>query len=266
MKRILVPLLALVAAGVIGGIAAVGVWETIDEEGGGSTVTVSRTAPGEPAAAGSSSIGELYRRVSPGVVQIRVEAPGTGDSPFGTPGGATGSGFVIDEEGRIVTNYHVVEQAKTVTVVFDDGEEASARVVGSDPSSDIALLDLVEDREVTVLEFGSAEALEIGDPVIAIGSPFGLQGTVTSGIVSALHRELEAPDGFAIDGAIQTDAALNRGNSGGPLLDAEGRVVGVNSQIASATGSSAGIGYAVPVETVRKVVEQLLETGEVRHA
>ena len=156
---------------------------------------------------------------------------------------------MIDDEGHVATNQHVVEGVEQVTVRFENGE-VHARVVGADPSTDVALLKLDSLPDgVEPLDLGSTESLEIGDLVVAIGSPFGLQGTVTAGIVSALGRELTAPDGFTIDGAIQTDAAINPGNSGGPLLDGQGRVVGINSQIATETGGNVGIGYAVPIET-----------------
>ena len=137
---------------------------------------------------------------------------------------------------------------------------------GADPSTDVALLDVEEGADLTVVPLGTSESLSVGDPVVAIGSPFGLQGTVTSGIVSALDRQIQAPDQFPIDGAIQTDAALNSGNSGGPLLDSQGRVVGVNSQIESRTGGNVGIGYAIPIDTAKSVVDQLLEDGTAEHA
>jgi putative serine protease PepD len=193
---------------------------------------------------------------------VRAQSSGDGAQQGGV---ATGSGFVIDEQGRVVTNHHVVQNATDVTVLTSDGKEHDATVVGSDPSTDIALLDVEDGANLTPVELGSATSLSVGDPVVAIGSPFGLQGTVTSGIVSGLDREIQAPDGFAIDGAIQTDAALNSGNSGGPLLDSRGRVVGVNSQIETRSGGNDGVGYAVPVETVRNVVGQLLSGGSVAH-
>jgi len=181
--------------------------------------------------------------------------PGQG----GGGGGATGSGFVIDDQGHVLTNQHVVDNAQSVTVRFPDGDEVGAKVVGADASSDVAVLELDSvPSGVMPLELGNSESLEIGDLVVAIGSPFGLEGTVTSGIVSALHRELTAPDGFTIDGAIQTDAAINPGNSGGPLLDGQGRVIGINSQIASASGGNEGIGYAVPIESAKKVADALI--------
>jgi putative serine protease PepD len=260
--RALIPFAALLAAAVIGGLAAVGLWEAVaDEE---SSSAPAQQASALPAAEGSGlAAGEVYRRAAPGVVEIRAGGLG----PDETQAESGGSGFVIDEDGHIVTNQHVVQGAETVTVVFANGDEAEARVVGADASTDIALLELADaDRDLTPLQLGSSTSLAIGDPVVAIGSPFGLEGTLTTGVVSGLDRELRAPDGFTIDGAIQTDAALNRGNSGGPLLDRNGRVVGVTSQIESTTGGNVGIGYAVPIETVRTVVEALRQDGEIQHA
>jgi putative serine protease PepD len=281
MKRFLIPFVALVASGLLGGVAAVGVWEAVDDDEPATRVVAADPASSRTTSAtGGLSIGEIYDRSSPGVVEVRVRAQSPDPSPEVTPDpdpfdppavprqSSTGSGFVIDDEGRIVTNQHVVGDAETVTVVFEDGEEAQADVVGTDPSTDIALLQLEDpgDHELEPLPLGSSAALEIGDTVVAIGSPFGLQGTLTAGIVSALDREIEAPNGFTIDGAIQTDAALNSGNSGGPLLDSQGRVVGVNSQIQSENGGNVGIGYAVPIDIVRGVVEELQADGEVEHA
>jgi putative serine protease PepD len=264
VRRLLVPLAALVAAGIVGGLGAVGIWEAVDDDGGPAAAAALEPAARQQTAAGAAlSISEIYERVAPGVVQITSES-GQFDVPAGR---STGSGFVIDDEGHILTNQHVVAGADSVTVTFSDGKEAEAEVVGSDPSTDVALLDLEDVRQdLAPLVLGSSESLEIGDSVVAIGSPFGLQGTVTAGIVSALDRELQAPDGFTIDGAIQTDAALNSGNSGGPLLDGAGRVIGINSQIESRTGGNVGIGYAVPIETARQVVADLREDGEVEHA
>ena len=280
VRRLLVPVAALLASALLGGIAAVGIWTAVDDDAPAAAVSASE--PAEDTANGSTlSVGELYDRVSPGVVEIEVEPQQNGDgddgpfrlpegeNPFDVPQpGASGTGFVIDDEGHIVTNEHVVSDAERVTVRFSDGEEARARVVGTDPSTDVALLRLDDpgSHELTPLTLGSAEGLDVGDPVAAIGSPFGLEGTLTTGIVSALDRQIEAPNNFTIDGAIQTDAALNSGNSGGPLLDMRGRVVGITSQIQSRTGGNVGIGYAVPVETVRRVVEQLREGREVRYA
>jgi putative serine protease PepD len=261
VKRVFVAAAALAAAAVLGGLIAAGVWGTSDEGGGGTAVPTS--AATTPVARSSSSIPELVKRTMPAVVEISAGSSG------GAFGGATatGSGFVIDARGHVVTNEHVVEGAEAVRVRFDDGEQVDADVVGTDPSTDVALLRLEEiPDDVEPLDFAPLSTVEIGEPVVAIGSPFGLEGTVTAGIVSALNRELRAPNGFTIDGAIQTDAALNRGNSGGPLIDEEGRVVGMNSQIASESGENAGIGYAVPSDTIRSIVDTLRAGRTVEHA
>jgi putative serine protease PepD len=176
-----------------------------------------------------------------------------------------GSGWVYDDRGHVVTNEHVVEGADEVTVVFQDGTEVPARVVGTDRSTDVAVLELEREHESAPLPLGSTSSLQLGDTVVAIGSPLGLQGTVTAGIVSGLGRDIQAPNQFTIDGAVQTDAALNHGNSGGPLLDASGRVVGMNAQIASETGANTGIGYAIPVETVKEIADELIASGKVEH-
>jgi len=192
---------------------------------------------------------------------------GRGDLPF--PGGgqaASGSGFVIDDEGHVITNEHVVAGADEFRVRFgEDGEPIKAKLLGADPSVDLALLK-VDPGDVgeplQPLELGASEDLRPGDPAIAIGSPFGLQGTVTSGIVSALERTIEAPNGFSISGAIQTDAAINPGNSGGPLLDEQGRVIGVNAQIRTGGGNgNTGVGFAVPVDEIKRSLPAL-ERGE----
>jgi putative serine protease PepD len=257
-RKFLVFFLSIVAASAIGAGAGIGVWEATDDEG---STTVVQTAPTRSVAAGTQlSVNEIYQRAKDGVVLVTTSAQGQG-APFLQPGqgGATGSGFLIDDEGHVLTNQHVVDNAQSVTVRFPDGDEIDARVVGADASSDVAVLELERvPSGVTPVELGSSESLEIGDLVVAIGSPFGLEGTVTSGIVSALHRELTAPDGFTIDGAIQTDAAINPGNSGGPLLDGQGRVIGINSQIASSSGGNDGIGYAVPIETAKEVADALI--------
>ena len=265
-QRILLPA-AVAAAGLAGGAVAVGGWELLNDDPD-SVTTVARSAT-PTADRGSSSLAELYREAAPAVVEITRSAE-EGFNPFDQEGeqepGATGSGFVVDDEGHIVTNEHVVGNAETVTVRFANGDQARARVVGADASTDVALLDLESDRHVTPLELGSAESLEVGDAVAAIGSPFGLEGTLTAGIVSALDRSIRAPNGFTIDGAVQTDAAVNGGSSGGPLLDSQGRAVGIVSQIQSENGGNVGIGYAVPIETAKRVVDELLASGEVQHA
>jgi putative serine protease PepD len=269
-KRLIAPVAALLAAGVVGGLASVAAWEAIDSE---TTTTVTSAAPAEPVASSTtqSSIAGIVDRTLPSVVEVKVEGTGgSGQGPFGpfdvpnAPVQGLGSGWVYDQ-GHVVTNEHVVDGADKVTVVFQDGTEVPARVVGTDPSTDVAVLELEEDHDARALPLGSTSSLHLGDTVVAIGSPLGLQGTVTAGIVSGLGRDIQAPNQFTIDGAVQTDAALNHGNSGGPLLDANGRVVGMNAQIASDTGANTGIGYAIPVETVKQIADQLIASGKVEH-
>ena len=263
MKRFVVPFVALLAAALIGGVASVGLWEAVDDDTAPAAATATATV-NRPVAVKSGSVADIYEQTIPGVVEITAQSAAAGQPGAGT---ATGSGWVLDSEGHVVTNQHVVDGASEVTVKFHDGTEIQADVVGTDASSDVALLKLNEiPEDLQPLERSSSESLRIGDPVVAIGSPFGLEGTVTAGIVSAKNRQLQAPNSYTIDGAIQTDAALNHGNSGGPLLDFEGRVVGMNSQIASESGGNVGIGYAVPIETIERVVEQLKSGGSVEYA
>jgi putative serine protease PepD len=212
-------------------------------------------APTQPVAQTPSSVAAVYQRVKDGVVEVETSA------------GATGSGFVIDEEGHIVTNQHVVASAQSAVVRFSDGSEVDADIVGTDPSTDIAVLDV--DRpssRLTPLSFAGEGSLQVGNPVIAIGSPFGLEGTLTTGVISALGREIRSPNDFTIENAVQTDAALNQGNSGGPVLDSQGRVVGVAAQIRSESGGNVGIGYAIPGDTAQRVARELIEDGSVEHA
>ena len=221
----------------------------------------------EPAASTNGlSVNEIYRRTHKGVVELTVSA--SAPSPLGGQSQqALGSGFVYDRQGHIVTNQHVVEGASSVSVRFWNGRTYDASVVGTDGSTDLAVLDV--DAPASVLEpiaLGDSSEVEIGDGVVAIGSPFGLEQTITSGIVSALHRSMTAPNNFSINDSIQTDAAINHGNSGGPLLNAQGRVIGVNAQIESDSGGNDGVGFAIPSNTVRSIASQLVETGEVRHA
>jgi S1-C subfamily serine protease len=228
------------------------------------------TSPAAPRSA-PASVADIYARVAPGVVFVQANS-GRGELPF--PGGgqaASGSGFVIDEKGLIVTNAHVVDGADEFRVRFgEDGEPIEAKLLGTDPSVDLALLKVDPDDVeggLQPLELGASENLRPGDPAIAIGSPFGLEGTVTSGIVSALGRTIQAPNGFSISGAVQTDAAINPGNSGGPLLDGQGRVIGVNAQIRTEGDSdNSGVGFAVPVDEVKRVLPALERGEEVKRA
>ncbi|MGH2782519.1 MAG: S1C family serine protease, partial [Thermoleophilaceae bacterium] len=203
---------------------------------------------------------------------VFVQAQGvSASSVFGQQEGtATGSGFVVDEDGTILTNAHVVDGAEEVTVSFEeDGEPIDAEVRGVDLDSDLAVLkiDPGEVEDLTALPLGDSSQLEVGDPVVAIGNPFGLQRTVTTGIVSALQRRIDAPSGFSIANVIQTDASINPGNSGGPLLDAQGRVIGINSQIATGGGQgSVGIGFAVPVNTAKQLLPSLRRGEDIERA
>jgi S1-C subfamily serine protease len=210
------------------------------------------------------SVSQIYDQDGPGVAFIQSQIGGAAGSE------ATGSGFVLDKQGYIATNAHVVEGARSVQVSFDDnsGDLIDAKVVGADPSTDIALIKIdPKSTKLRPLALGDSEKAKVGDPVVAIGNPFGYSRTVTTGIVSAKQRRIEAPNGFQIDNVIQTDAAINPGNSGGPLLDANGRVIGVNSQIATGgSKGSVGIGFAVPVNTVKTVAPQLKKGGQIDRA
>jgi len=226
-------------------------------------VTVGNSEPA--AAADALSIGRIYDRASKAVVEISA----TGGSPsFGDPTTrAQGSGFVVDRRGHIVTNQHVVASADSISVSFWNGASFDAELVGADPSTDLAVIKVnVPASLLEPLRIGDSDDVAVGDSVLALGSPFGLEGTVTSGIVSALHRQMTAPNNFTITDTIQTDAAINHGNSGGPLLDRRGRVIGVNAQIESDSGGSDGVGFAIPSNTVRSIARQLIDSGEVRHA
>ena len=217
----------------------------------------------------SSVFSNVYNRVSPSVVAINVVAQRQNPIRQGQGGEmmGSGSGFVIDTEGHIVTNNHVVDGATSIEVNFFDGTLARAEVVGVDPDSDIAVIQVsVPTEKLSPIVWGDSDSLSIGETVLAIGSPFGQRWTLTSGIVSALDRTIHGLANFSIGGVIQTDASINPGNSGGPLLDLEGRVIGVNSQIATASGSSAGIGFAVPSNLTRKVSQSLIENGSVSYS
>ncbi|HUC34982.1 MAG TPA: trypsin-like peptidase domain-containing protein [Gaiellaceae bacterium] len=262
---------ALVAAALLGGAVAVGIGNTVD---GGSSTTVIREVQSEttePAAfptSGAKRISDIYEAAKHGVVQVTSTSV-VSDNFFGAQEQqAQGSGFVIDKDGHVVTNYHVVQGAKKVQVSFSDEEQRDATVVGSDPSTDIAVLKIqgAWARSLTPLTLGNSSAVKVGDAVVAIGNPFGLERTVTAGIVSALQRHIQSPNGFQIDQVIQTDAAINHGNSGGPLLNANGDVIGVNAQIESESGGNVGIGFAIPIDTVKDVASQLIKEGKVEHA
>ena len=249
---------------VLGGIAATG------NLGGDETVirndptplpapTAAAIAERTEPATRAGDVQDVVAASAPAVVTVTVGASGSG--------GRLGSGFVVDRRGRVLTNAHVVVDAKTAQVRFDDGTETDARVLGADESTDLAVLEVERTAGgVAPLALGRSETLRVGDAVIAIGNPFGLERTATTGIVSALKRIITAPNGFDIQNVIQTDAAINEGNSGGPLLDAAGRVIGINSQIASESGGNNGVGFAVPIDTIRPVADSIIADGSAEHA
>ena len=268
-------------AGVLGGLVVLVIGAILIEtdviDTGDSTTRVVRQAPisqaaTDPAAAQSGkTVQDIYREEGRGVVFIQSEGVSGGESPLGQEqqGTATGSGFVVDKDGTIITNAHVVEGASKVTVSFEEGGEAiDADVKGVDDDADIAVLKInPEGRNLTVLPLGESSKLNVGDPVVAIGNPFGLQRTVTTGIVSALQRQVDAPSGFPISNVIQTDASINPGNSGGPLLNAQGEVIGINSQIATGGGQgSVGIGFAVPIDQAKRELPKLRAGQEIKRA
>jgi S1-C subfamily serine protease len=236
--------------------------------------TASPTADGGGRASGET-VNEIYRRTDAGVAFIQAQGGSGGESPIpGLPeppdgGRSTGSGFALDSQGFILTNAHVVEGAESVRVRFGDQDLVKAEVKGEDPSTDLAVIK-VDPKKVKLrpIPLGDSSKVAVGDQAIAIGNPFGLEHTVTTGIVSALQRSIDAPNGFSIENAIQTDASINPGNSGGPLLDGKGRVIGINAQIATggASRGSVGIGFAIPINLAKRVIPQLKEKGEVEHA
>jgi putative serine protease PepD len=235
------------------------------------TITVAAAPAASNVASGTAlTVGQIAKESSPGVVEIDATSANTG-SPYPGSGGssssAEGTGFVYDLKGDIVTNDHVVDGASSISVKFPDGSTYKATVVGADPSSDLAVIHVnAPESKLTVLQLGDSSTVAVGDGVVAIGNPFGLDNTVTSGIVSALNREITSPNESPIEGAIQTDAAINHGNSGGPLFNLAGKVIGINSQIQSDSGGNDGVGFAIPSNTVKSVVTQLISTGKAQHA
>jgi S1-C subfamily serine protease len=274
--------LANLLSGVLGGlivlvVGAVLIATNVIDTGDTKTV-VRETPTTQPTATTTGtpgrSVRDIYKQEGRGVVFIQSQGVTTeSGSPFGAPqqGTATGSGFVVDSDGTIVTNAHVVEGADSVQVRFDEnGEFVKADVKGVDTSTDIAVLKIDPSKVsggLTPIPLGDSSKAQVGDPVIAIGNPFGYSRTVTTGIVSGLQREIQAPNGFTIPDVIQTDASINPGNSGGPLLDANGRVIGINSQIATGGGQgSVGIGFSVPVNTAKKLLPDLKAGETIQHA
>jgi S1-C subfamily serine protease len=236
-----------------------------------TTVEVVRPARGD----GGFDPAAIYEREAPGVVTVFSVIRGNGDGLGGSGGEGLGSGFVLNERGEIATNAHVVttgegraiRKASEVYVAFADGNEVAAKIVGFDPNADVALL-RIDPAGLTLrpLPLGTAEDLRVGSPVAAIGSPFGEPQSLSVGVVSATDRSITSLTGFEIAGAIQTDAAINRGNSGGPLVNAKGEVLGINSQIQTSSGGGEGVGYAVPADTVRHTLTALRRDGAVHYA
>ena len=262
-------------SGLVAGVAIVvagGVLLATGVIHGRTTRVVERTVSAAPAAARPGralDAQQIYAKDAPGVAFIKSFGI-TSNTPFGrTQGVAEGSGFMLDRRGDVLTNAHVVDGAKRVTVQFDgEGSGVPARVVGTDNSNDLAVLHVDPSKvKSDPLKLGNSSAVRVGDPVVAIGNPFGFDRTITSGIVSALQRQINAPNGFTIDHVIQTDAAINPGNSGGPLIDSRGRVIGINSQIATGGSGDAnvGIGFAIPINTAKAELSQLERGGKVAH-
>jgi len=265
MPKLLTTFLAAVLGGVV--VAVVLLLTDVAGGGGDTTTVVEQSGTFANPAKNAMTPRDIYKRDAPGVVFIRAQLSGGGG-----PGGdaATGSGFVIGRGGSIVTNAHVVGDAKRVSVRFSDSKIATAEVAGTDPSTDLALL-LVDpdDLDLRALELGSSKDVEIGDPALAIGNPFGLERTLTTGVISAIGRQIPSLQrGFEIGNVLQTDAAINPGNSGGPLLDARGRVIGVNAQIRTngTDSGNIGIGFAVAVDTLKEVIPRLRKDGEIERA
>jgi putative serine protease PepD len=259
--KVLKPLLPLAAAAVIGGGAgAVATTALHDDSPTVQTITNTRTVSAAPSDTTVMSPHDVYQSAKDSVAYITT--------PVGT-----GSGFVVSDDGYLVTNAHVVEGGNgQIKAKIGDGKTLDAKLVGQDASTDLALLK-VDASNLKPLALGDSSTVQVGDPAYAIGNPFGLDRTLTTGVISALQREISSPNGFSIDDVLQTDAAINPGNSGGPLFNGEGQVIGVNSQIES-TGSTAGggqagnvgIGFAIPSNTVKSVVSQLRANGKVTHA
>src|SRR5829696_7103950 len=209
---------------------------------------------------------EVYRTLSPGVVFIHSTSYARDFFGFVEPQEGSGSGSVLDQQGNILTNYHVIAGAQKLSVSMGGKKDYAATIVGGDPDTDLAVIRLTEKPAgpLTVIPMGDSDKLVVGQKVLAIGNPFGLDRTLTTGVISGLQRPIRARNNRLIEGAIQTDASINPGNSGGPLLDSRGRMIGINSQILSPSGSSAGVGFAVPVSIAKRIVPQLVKNGAVR--
>ena len=257
------------AALALGGGAGAAIYAATADNGNSPVVaSVPAQQAVQTVAATSDSLTALYKDASPGVVDITVTTGGSSNvGPGGGQGQAEGTGFVIDTNGDIVTNAHVVDGATSVKVRFQSGKTATATVVGADDSTDIAVIKVNVDSSVLhPLAFGDSKSVQVGQSVAAIGSPFGLPETMTSGIISAVNRTITAPNNYSISGALQTDTAINHGNSGGPLLNLTGQVIGVNAQIESDSGGNDGVGFAIPSDSAKSVANTLIAGGKVQHA
>ena len=265
LTLLLVAAAGLLVGSVGGGAAGAGLAGAFQRQAavqrGQSTVASTQSGTGSTAASGLSPAA-IYQEVAPGVVTISTEIGGT----FRSFREATGSGIVVDSQGDILTNAHVVDGARTIHVTFSDGQTVSGTVTGTDTSDDLAVVRVsVAAGRLHPIVLGNSDAVQVGDPVLAIGSPFGLSGSLTSGIVSGLNRSSSAPSGRALAGMIQTDAAINPGNSGGPLLNARGEVIGIDESIQSPVQGSVGVGFAVPINTAKRVLSALEKGQAIQH-
>jgi putative serine protease PepD len=275
-RRILRRTAPIAAALVLGAGAGAGIYAGVsgDSTSAPARSTVVASVPAQTAATTSAtSLTQIYKEAAPGVVDIVVTTSGGSDNGgfFGAPSGqssqAEGSGFVYDDQGDIVTNAHVVDGETAIKVRFQTGKVVNATLVGKDESTDIAVIKVdVPSADLHPLSIGTSKNVQVGQTVAAIGSPFGLPETMTAGIVSAVDRTITAPNNYSISGAIQTDAAINHGNSGGPLLDASGNVIGVNAQIESNSNDNAGVGFAIPIDAIKNVADTVIAGGKVQHA
>ncbi len=266
-------LLPIIGGAIAGGVIAVVIASGSSSTHSSVTTTVYRsTASSIPSSFTNGkglTINQIYRAASPGVVDITVTSTTSGGFGFGgsQQSQGEGAGVVYDNKGNILTDEHVVASADTVTVKFQDGTKANAKVLGTDPSTDVGVIHVdVPASELHPIPLADSSAAQVGDPVVAIGSPFSLPETTTAGIVSAVGRSIQAPNGYTIPAAIQTDAAINPGNSGGPLLDANGHVLGLNDQIQTNSGSSAGVGFASPSNTVARIANAIIVGHPVKHS
>ncbi|HET7572584.1 MAG TPA: trypsin-like peptidase domain-containing protein [Gaiellaceae bacterium] len=277
-RRLLRRTAPVAAAAVIGAGTGAGVYALTSSHGGSDAASPQTVPtaiiPAQSAASTTtvSSLTKLYDQATPGVVDISVDATSTSDNfgfgPQHQQTRAEGSGFVLDSDGNILTNQHVVANANSIMVRFKDGSTAKAKLVGADEGTDIAVIKVdVAASKLHPLALGSSAGVRPGQSVVAIGSPYGLTETMTAGIVSAIQRTITAPNQFSLSGAIQTDAAINHGNSGGPLIDATtGKVIGVNAQIDSGSGDNSGVGFAIPIDTAKRVADSLIAGKQVQHA